>query len=231
MDQPKEVMTVAWGPFARQCASTRTSHYVMTGRSGPKEIATDHESCIGFAAMPAADGAMEITASTAANGQTSVSTLYRILRGPSGVSRPAISGDNGLLAQGNDSPKSAEAFAHQIGLSQQQIIDPKGTLLLPIILYVPSPVEGTLQCQPDGGGVDRGRETLVFSCVLDEQVHTDRVDATVRLAGMEEVDVLTGVRLSGSFAGSLIGYERFGAQMSGRQVDDHVWYERIMQFE
>jgi hypothetical protein len=53
MNEPKEVMTVAWGPFARQCASTRTSHYVMTDRSGPKEIATDHESCIGFAAMPA----------------------------------------------------------------------------------------------------------------------------------------------------------------------------------
>jgi hypothetical protein len=60
---------------------------------------------------------------------------------------------------------------------------------------------------------------------------TDQVAATVRLAGVEEVDVLTGVRLSGSFAGSLIGYERFNTQVGGRHVDDHVWYERTMQFE
>jgi hypothetical protein len=144
--------------------------------------------------MPAAGDAMVITASTAANERSSVPILYRILRGPSGVSHPAAPGDSGLLAQGSDNPESSNAFARQIGLDRKQIVDPKEALSMPILLLVPTPVEGTLQCRPEGGAVDRGRETLIFSCTLDEQVHTDRLVARLRLAGAEEVDVLTGVR-------------------------------------
>jgi hypothetical protein len=203
----------------------------MAGRSGLKEKETNYRRCVGFAAMPASGGAMQITGSATTDGRSRVPIVYRILRGPNGVSRPAASGDSGLLAQGSDNPMLAEEFADQIGLTRQQVIDPKDTLLLPILLHVPSPVEGTLQCRPDGGHVDRGRETLVFSCTLDEQVRTERLDAKVRLAGVEEVDVMTGVRLSGSFAGSLNGYERTNADVRGRHIDDHVWYDRTMEFE
>jgi hypothetical protein len=251
MSQPEEVMKAAWGPFARQCTTTRTSHLEATGRSGPNEVATSHESCIGFAATPAAGGAIEITGSTTSDEQPASPVLLRILRSPNGVSRPAAPGDTGLLAQGSDNKRLAEAFARQIGLMQQQVIAPTETLDLPISLYVPSPVEGMLQCHPDGGRVDRGRETLVFSCTMDEQVHTDRLDARLRLDGVEEVDVLTGVRLSGSFAGSMRGRQRViaqarvqsgtqsgpqasvqgSAQGHGRAVDDHIWYERTTEFE
>src|ERR1700761_1555313 len=71
MNQPEEVMTAAWGPFARQCTSTRTSHYAMVGRE-PEDVATTYEACIGFAAMPAAHGAMQITGSTTSNRRSSV---------------------------------------------------------------------------------------------------------------------------------------------------------------
>jgi hypothetical protein len=132
LSQPKEVMQVAWGPFARQYK--------------PRKL---H----GFAAMPAAGDAMVITASTAANERSSVPILYRILRGPSGVSHPAAPGDSGLLAQGSDNPESSNAFARQIGLDRKQIVDPKEALSMPILLLVPTPVEGTLQCRPEGGAV------------------------------------------------------------------------------
>ncbi len=223
-------MTAAWGPFARQCTSTRTSHYAMVGRE-PEDVATTYEACIGFAAMPAAHGAMQITGSTTSNRRSSVPIVYRILRGPSGVSRPATSGDTGLLAQGSDSPSSAEAFAREIGLTQRQVIEPHESLLLPINLRVPSSVDGTLRCKPTGGAVVHGRETLVFTCTLDQQVHNDRLDARVQLAGVEEVDVLTGVRLSSSFSGYLSGYERSNTRSRMRRVDDHLRYERTTEFE
>jgi hypothetical protein len=236
MRQPEEVMKAAWGPFARQCTSMRTSHFAAAGRSGVREVGTDHESCIGFAATPASGGAMEITGSTTSDGSTSdagpsTPIVFRILRAPGGVSRPAASGDTGLLAQGSDDEHLAEAFAAQIGLTQKQVIDPKTTLRLPIFLDAPSPLEGMLQCRPDGGSVDRGRETLLFSCTLDERVRTDRLDARVQLAGVEEVDVLSGVRLSGSFAGSLSGRQRVSAADPGQRIDYHIWYERTTELE
>jgi hypothetical protein len=231
LSHPEEVMTLPWGPFARQCTQTRTAHYVLAGKAGLKEVVTNDHSCVGFVAMPAAGGAMQITGSTTADESSSGPVIYRILRAPSGISRPATAGDNGVLAQGSDDHSLATSFANQIGLTRQQIIDPEKAMLLPIMLHVPSPVMGTLRCRPDGGSVDRGRKILVFSCVLDEQVHTERVDATLRLAGVEEVDVMTGVRLSGSFAGSLNGREKTSAQAPAEQVHDHVWYERTMEFE
>jgi hypothetical protein len=261
MSQSKELMDAAWGPFARQCTSMRTSHFADAGRSGVKEVGTEDESCIGFVATPASGGAIEITGSMTSEPGPSTPIVLRILRAPGGVSRPAAPGDTGLLAQGSDSPQLAQAFAEQIGLTQKQVIDPNATLRLPIFLAVPSPLQGTLQCRPDGGSVDRGRETLIFSCTLDERVHTDRLDARVQLAGVEEVDVLSGVRLSGSFAGSVSGRERISpagsgheaigaagsgrerispagsghdgisAAGSGRRVDYHIWYERTTELE
>ncbi len=230
LTQPEVVMKVAWGPFARQCTRTRTFHSVIAGRTGLKEVETNRENCIGFAAMPAANGAVEITGSTAGAAEPSVPIIYRILRGPRGVSRPAQPGDVGLLAQGSDDPESSKSFASRIGLTRQQVVEPKETLLLPILLHIPAPVEGTLHCTPDGGAVDHGRQTLVITCTLDEQAHTDSLDAKVRLAGVEEVDVQTGVRLSGSFAGSVVGYEISDNQMRGKRVDDHIWYERTMEY-
>jgi hypothetical protein len=231
MTHQEEVMTVPWGPFARQCTTTRTSHYVFAGKAGLKEVDTNRHDCIGFSAMPATGGAEQITGSAPSGDGSENPIIYRILRAPNGISRPAAAGDTGLLAQGSDNTAQAETFAEQIGLTRQQTIDPRDTVRLPIVLHVPSAVSGTLQCRPDGGGVDRGRKTLVLSCTLDEQVHTDSLDANLRLAGVEEVDVMTGVRLSGSFAGSLSGQDKANPQARAEHVDDHVWYQRTMDLE
>jgi hypothetical protein len=113
-------------------------------------------------------------------------------------------------------------FAEQAGLTKEQSIDPHDTVRLPILLHVPSLVSGTLQCRPDGGGVDRGRTTLLLSCTLEEQVHTDSLEGTLRLAGVEEVDVITGARLSASFAGSLSRRDKTTPQTPVERVDDHI---------
>lgn len=126
MNQPREVMTDVSGPFARQCINTRISHLEVLARSGARQVVTSREDCTGFAAMPLAGGAVEITGSTNAHGQASAATVYRILRGAGGLARPAVSGDTGLLAQGSDNPRLADTFARQIGLTKQQIIDPGG---------------------------------------------------------------------------------------------------------
>ncbi len=224
-------MTVAWGPFARQCTETRTSNDSVVGHSGPSEAATDHQSCTGFSAAPASLGAIEITASTTGGGQSTTPVIARFLRGPGGVSRPAAQGDTDLLAQGSDSPALAEAFAREIGVTHQQVIDPDATLRLPIRLQTEFPIEGMLSCRPDGGNVDHGRETLVFTCTLDDTVHTRHLDARVELAGVEEIDVLTGVRLASALAGSMTGHERSNPQARWQPIDDHVWFRRTTEFQ
>jgi hypothetical protein len=103
--------------------------------------------------------------------------------------------------------------------------------MLPIRLGIQFPIDGMLTCHPDGGHVDRGRGTLVFSCTLDEQVRTDRLDSRVHLTGVEEVDVLTGVRLSAEMVGSVTGRERLDAQAHWRPVDYHVWHTRTTELE
>jgi hypothetical protein len=231
MRDAKEVMTSPWGPFARQCIVTRITNYAIVGRSGPSESTTSREICTGFAATPATGGGVQITASTSTGGQTSAPVISRILRQPLGVSRPARQADTGVLAQASDSPMLAETFASEIGVTRQQIIDPNGTLRLPVRLDMQFPLEATLTCRPDGGGVDHGRETLVFSCSLDEQVGVDRLTARVQLAGVEEIDVLSGVRLSSLLVGSVTGHDRANGQAQGRPVDYHVWQRRTTEFE
>jgi hypothetical protein len=88
-----------------------------------------------------------------------------------------------------------------------------------------------VSCSPDGEAVDRGRETLAFACTLDEAIQTDCLSARLRLAGVEEIDVLSGVRLSGALVGSLTGQERFSAHAGWRSVDYHIWYGRTTDFE
>jgi hypothetical protein len=229
--EPKEVMTSAWGPFARQCVVTRVTNYVIAGRSGPSERTTSHETCTGFAATPAAGGAVQITASTNTVGQSSTPLVSRILRRPSGVSRPADRSDTGLLAQGSDSSGFAEAFASDIGVTRKQTIGSHETLSLPVRLQILSPIDGMLSCRPDGGGADHGRETLIFSCTLNEKIDNDRLSARIQLAGVEEIDVLTGVRLSSLLVGSVTGHDRADAQARWRPVDYHVWHRRTTEFE
>jgi hypothetical protein len=230
MSEPTEVMNTAWGPFARQCTSTRNWHNEAVGRSKPMEVTASYESCSGFAAMSVAGGAMEITVSTAI-AQSSTPIISRMLRSPDGVTRPAASGDTGLLAQGSASPKVAEIFASQVGLTRRQVIDPKGTLLLPILLQIPSPVIGTLSCHPNGRSVEHDREIFVLTCASDEMISSDRVAARMRLGGVEAVDILTGVRLSGELHGSLIGRERFNPQSRWQPADYNIWYRRTTEFE
>jgi hypothetical protein len=230
MSESMQIMTVAWGPFARQCTDTRRSSYVTSGRSGPRDVTTDNESCTGFSAIPVSGRAMQITASTTAGGSPA-SVISRFLRGPGGVSRAAAPGDTGLMAQGSDSPELAQTLVAEIGVTHEQTITPDGTLMLPIRLEIEGRLDVVLSCRPDGGSVDHGRETLVFSCTLDDHVHTDRLDGRLQLAGVEEVDVLTGVRLSSALSGSMTGHGRVRNDALWRPIDYHVWYGRKTEFE
>jgi hypothetical protein len=231
LSQPTEVMVDAWGPFARQCTATRASHHVINQRFSPSEVTEQTTTCTGFSVLPDANGSVQITGSTSTNGRLNAPIISRFLRQPSGVSHIAASGDTGLLAQGSDVPTAAESLAREIGVPARQIVEPNGTLLLPVHLDVPSLIEGTLSCHPDGQGVDRGRQILVFSCALDNHVLTDRLDARLHVAGVEEIDVLTGVRLTSVLTGWLTGRQRFNERARWQAADDRIWYHRETELE
>jgi hypothetical protein len=204
---------------------------VTSQRPSLREVTENDTTCTGFSALPNADGSVQITSSTIGNGRLSEPIISRILRRPSGISRTAAPGDTGLLAQGSDVPTAAESLAREIGVPARQIITPNGTLVLPIHLDIPSIIEGTLLCHLDGQRLDRGRQALVFSCELDKHVLTDRLDAQLHLAGVEEIDVLTGVRLTSVLTGWLRGRQRFNEQARWQVADDHLWYHRETELE
>jgi hypothetical protein len=230
INRPIEAMDMPWGPFARQCARTQISHDMVRGR-GWQTVQDVYETCAGFSAMPLGQGSAEITASVGAVNQPSSTVILRMLRKTGGAARAAAPGDLGLLAQGSDSPEAAETLARDIGLTARQLIGPHDTLALPVRLSIPFPLDSTLSCHPDGGHRDRGRDTLVLSCTTDQTIRTDRVDAQVRLAGVEEIDIETGVRLSSLLAGHLIGRIRPDDNAAWRSANDRVLYRRDTEFE
>lgn len=69
------------------------------------------------------------------------------------------------------------------------------------------------------------------TCASDEMISSDRVAARMRLGGVEAVDILTGVRLSGELHGSLIGRERFNPQSRWQPADYNILYRRTTEFE
>jgi hypothetical protein len=230
LSKPAEVMVDAWGPFARQCASTLVSYYVTTPRNR-REVFDHDTTCTGFSAFPNANGSVQITASTSPENQPSAPVISRFLRRPSGVSRVAVPGDAGLLAYGSDEPEVAARLEREIGVPARQLVASNETLVLPFHLDIPSTIEVDLSCHLDGQHLDRGRQTLVFSCAVDDYARTDRLDAHLHLSGVEEIDVATGVRLTGVLSGWLTGRQRSVDQARWQPVDDKIWYRRETELE
>jgi hypothetical protein len=226
------MMGDAWGPFARQCITTRLSHDRPNGHLSPIEEDKITAVCFGFATLPRSDGSVEITASMNAADSASNLIVSRILRYPSGISRPAQANDTGLLAYGSDVPDVADTLARDIGLKHQQQINPDEQIAVPIRLRMPSPVDVTLVCQPSGEAEDHGRKVLLLNCTLDQDVTNDLLRAHLHLAGTQRVDVATGVRLSGSMSGWLNGQTRqHGDSPWVKTSDDHIWYSKWTEFE
>jgi hypothetical protein len=229
--QPIEAMEAPWGPFVRQCDSTRLSRDTVRWRVGQTKIDEVYATCAGFSAMPAGRDAEQITASVGKIDQSLSPVVLRIMRRTDGVARPARPGDTGLLAQGSDAPDAAAILAQDIGLAARQMIKPNDTLALPLHLAVPFPLDVVMSCRPDGQRRDRGRDTLLLSCTMDQKVFTDRLDAQLRLAGVEEIDVQSGVRLSSELTGRLIGRKRRNADTGWHAADEQVEYRRETAFE
>jgi hypothetical protein len=229
--KPVQVMAQAWGPFARQCATTRVSHYEAHRQLSPTEIVRTHTTCIGFSALARADGSVEITASMNADDPSSNPIISRILRSPTGASRTSIQGEAGLLAYGSDLPDTAEVLARDIGLTVRQLIEPNASLRLPIRLRLPFPVDGALACQPRGETVDHGRRVLVLDCTFDQEARTDHLQAKIHLTGEQQVDIATGVRLSGRMTGWLNGQARPNDQSPWQPADGAIWYSKETEFE
>jgi hypothetical protein len=231
MIRPVEAMEAPWGPFARQCDTTRVAHSATRWRLGETEVAYVYETCVGFSAMFFGKDAAQITASVGNPDQPSSSVVLRVLRNPDGVARPAAPGDTGLLAQGSDVPGAAEILARDIGLTARQVVNPNDTLALPVRLSVPFPVDVVLSCRPDGMHRDHGRDTLVFSCTLDQRISTAQLDAQVQLAGVEEIDVQSGIRLSSVLTGHMSGRKRVDGDAGWQSANDRLLYQRQTEFE
>lgn len=207
MSGPVEAMTEAWGPFARQCATTRLSHFVSRPRLSPEDVTETYVRCIGFTTTPGSEGsdAVAITASLGTGSEFSSPRILRFVRDRRGAARPAAPGDTGLLAQGSDDAAAAARLAQRIGLSKQQMIRSGQTVGFTVRFSLPTPVDVRLSCRPDGGGRIDGRDTLVFSCTGSATVHTDDFTGQLQVSGVEELDVRTGVRLASELSGRLDG--------------------------
>lgn len=231
MSQPVEAMQAPWGPFARQCASTRISYPQIRWRVGDADVSHVYETCVGFSSIPSGGDAAEITASVGEPNRPSSTVTLRILRRAGGPAQLAAAGDTGRLAFGSGESERAARLAEDIGLTRRQLIRPEDTLALPVRLSMPFPVDSILTCHPDRGRRDRGRDTLVFACTLDEAVHTDHLDARVRLAGVEEIDVQTGIRLSSVLSGNLDGRKRASDHGVWEAANENLLYRRETEFE
>jgi hypothetical protein len=226
MKGPFEAMEAPWGPFSRQCETTNISYFVFHARTSPNEVTESHSNCMGFSAMPAGDGSMAVTASIGAGDQTGNPTVVRFLRNPNGLARPAAPGDTGLLAQGSADTNAAITLAREIGISERQTILPDETLNLPVRLSLPSPVDVKLSCRPDGQGRIGGRETFALSCTGGRSVHTDNFVGQLRLTGVEEFDVQSGVRLASRLSGGLEGEKLFNPGSHWRFDNYRVSYNQ-----
>ncbi len=232
MSRPVEAMEAAWGPFARQCDTTRVSHTATRWRVGETQVADVYGTCIGFSALLSGHDTADITASVGNINQPSASPLVlRMERNSSGVARPAGPGDTGLLAQGSDVRDAAEILARDIGLTARQVISPNDTLALPVRLAVPFPLDIVMACRPEGMHREHGRDTLVFSCLLDQKIRTDRLDAQVWMAGVEEIDVQTGIRLFSVLTGRLNGRKRLSDNAAWHAANEQILYRRETEFE
>jgi hypothetical protein len=231
MTQPVQLMVEAWGPFARQCATTRVSHYAAHRQLSPSEIVETHTICVGFSALARADGSAEITASMNADDPSSNPIVSRILRSPSGASRTAIQGEPGLLAYGSDVPEVAAVVAREIGVTARQLVEPNESLRLPIRLHFPFPVDGALSCRPSGETDDHGRKILMLACMLDQEARTEHLQAKIHLTGEQQVDIATGVRLSGEMTGWLDGRVRLNDRSPWQPATEEVWYSKETDFE
>ena len=231
MTQPVQVMVQAWGPFSRQCATTRLSHYAAHRQLSPSEVVQTHTYCVGFSALAQSDGSVELTASTNADDASSNPIISRILRNPSGVSRTAKPGEPGLLAYGSDVPARAAVLARDIGVTARQLIEPNQSLRLPILLHIPFAVDTALSCHPGGRMVDRGRKVLMLDCTLDQEARTDHIEAKIHLTGEQQVDIATGVRLSGELNGWLDGRMLLNDQSPWQPAKDDIWYSKETEFE
>ncbi len=231
MSQPVVAMEAPWGPFSRQCDRTRVSHTANRWRLGETEVSQVYETCVGFSVMTSGQNVADITASVGQPNQPFSSVVVRIQRRTDGIARPAAPGDTGLLAQGSDVPGAAEILARDIGLTARQMVNPNENLELPVRLSVPFPLDVVLSCHPDGMHREHGRDTLVFSCLLDQKVITDHLDARVQLAGVEQIDVQTGIRLFGVLAGSLSGRKRLNEESAWHSAEERLLYRRATEFE
>ena len=229
--QPVQVMVEAWGPFARQCATTRVAHYEAHRQLSPNGVVQSHTTCIGLAAFPNADGSVELTASMNADDPSANPIIFRLLRNPSGAARTAMPGESGLLAYGSDVSEIADVLARDIGITTRQMVGPNQRLWLPIRLRLPFPVDSVMTCQPNGETADHDRRVLALACALDQQAKTDRLDAEIHLTGEQEVDIATGVRLSGDMTGWLRGQTRATDQSPWQPADEQLWYSKETEFD
>lgn len=231
LSRPVEAMEAPWGPFARQCDSTRVSHTITRWRQKETQVGTTYESCAGFSSVLSGPDAAEITASIGRPDDPASSVVVRLRRSTAGTARPAGPGDGWLLAQGSDAPAEADLLARGLGLTARQMVNPRDNMSLPVRLRLPFPVDASLSCRPDGLHRDRDREMLVMSCTLDEKIRTDHLDAQVQLAGVEVIDVQTGVRLSSALAGQLSGRARLAGNGNWQAADERLLYRRETEFQ
>jgi hypothetical protein len=157
--------------------------------------------------------------------------ISRILRSPSGASRTATPGEPGLLAYGSDVPADAAVLARDIGVTARQMINPNQSLWLPVRLHMPFPVDGMLACHPNGETTDHGRKVLVLDCTLDQDAATDRLQARIHLTGEQQVDIATGVRLSGEMNGWMNGRARPNERSPWQPANDNVRYNKETEFD
>jgi hypothetical protein len=172
-----------------------------------------------------------ITASLGTGSEFSTPRIARFVRDRRGTARPAASGDNGLLSQGSDDTAAAARLAQRIGLSRRQLIQSGQTVDVTVRFSLPAPVDVTLSCRPDGGGRMNGRDTLVFSCTGSEAVRNEDFVGQLRVAGVEELDIRSGVRLASQLSGRLDG-ENLSADGSHRQAaSNRLLYSLDTEFE
>jgi hypothetical protein len=71
----------------------------------------------------------------------------------------------------------------------------------------------------------------VFSCTFDQDERTDNLQAKLHLTGEQQVDIATGVRLSGEMTGWLNGQVRANDRSPWQPAQDNIWYSKQTEFE
>jgi hypothetical protein len=230
---PVTAMVDPWGPFARQCATTQVSYWANGNGAhvSPREKSENHAECRGFSVSPGPGGSAVVTASIGGSDRAAAATIVRFQRSPGGDVRTAQAGDPGLSAQGSDDPNAAAQLARQIGLSRQQMIAAHQKLDLLVHLTIPHPVDVPVTCDPDGGGHTHGRATVILSCSGGAQIETPAFSGRVRMSGVEEIDVRSGVVLSSRYAGRMNGEREVAGLVGGRHGDMQLLYSLDTEFE